>query len=439
MKIIGFIKAKNEGDIIESICRHTATFCDEILLNYAKSFDNTLEIIKKLILEGLPIRLVDRAQFLYEANAQNVSLDEVHARYVFDFLKADWFIPVDSDEFLFGVDGSNPRSELEKFSESKYYIIPRRNYIYVNRLYDNTKFLPSYYNKYPASAPAHGKALLSKYIWEKTGANFARGLHFLIFPDNTHYSAEKTNLVFRHFPIRSKEQFVLQTTINWIEMKNNVRPFNSGQHIRRMYQYIRTKDCLTDEDLAQLSRTYAYPKLDVEIDDADVDEAYEPLDEILAHENIKLKYTDYSFYKKQENVYCNALTAGLDELIMQARYNFLKMTPGSDKATCIIQRGVDHDDWCMSDVEIEMATGDKGHIHITGYYPNEITGKETGRIYIDGMWIQDFVIDKPLFHITVSTLKNQTVSIEIISDFSFAAEAPDMRTLSFVLNDIYSE
>jgi hypothetical protein len=441
LKIVGFLSAKNEGDIIESICRHTATFCDEILLNYAESSDNTLEIIEKLIVEGLPIRLIDRAQFTGKPNAQDITiLLRLYERYVFDSLQADWFIPVDSDEFLFGIGACNPRSELETLSEDKYYIIPRRNYIYKSRLNDNTKFLPTHFNRYAAMPPvAHGKTLLSRYMWEKIGAHFIRGWHSLVFSDNVHYSVEETNLLIRHFPVRSKEQFTLQTAINWLDMKNNVQTLDNGQHIGRMYEYIRSKKCIMDGDLSQLSKTYAYPRLDIEINEVVVDEVYEPLDEVLSFEKIELKYTDYSYYTKQENTYYNALVDGFDALIKKMRHNALKMTPGPDKAACIKQRGVYGDDWCGPDVEIGIATGDKGYIHITGYYPNEITGKETGKIYIDDFCVQEFVVDEPLFHITVPTLKNANVSLEIISDFSFPATAPDVRTLSFVLSDIYAE
>jgi hypothetical protein len=440
MKIVGFLFVKNEGDIIESICRHTAAFCDEIVLHYTESSDNTLEIIEKLIGEGLPIRLADKAQFIYEAKMQGVTITDVWVRYVFDILKADLFIPIDCDEFLFDIEDGNPRRALELLSEDKYYIIPRRNYIYESRLHDNTKFLPLHFNKYAvAPSTAHGKILLSRYMWEKVGAKFEPGQHSLLFPDGMRYPVEETNLVFRHFPVRSREQSTLQITMNWLERKNDIHPLGSGQHLRRMYEYIRSKKCITDEDLTQLSKTYEYPQLDVDVDDVKVDEVYEPLAEVLSYENIELTYTDYSYYMKQENTYYNALTVGFDALLKRMRHNALNMNPGSDKATCIKQRGVDSDDWCVPDVEIEIATGEKGYIHITGYYPHEITGKETGKIYVNDMLVQDFVVNEPLFNITVPTLKNELVSLEIISDFSFAATAPDTRTLSFVLSDIYAE
>jgi hypothetical protein len=396
-----------------------------------------LGIIEKLITEGLPIRLADRAQFIYEASSQNTTPDDVYTRWVFDSLEADWFIPVDSDEFLFNLGRGNPRSELETLSEDKYYTIPRKNYIYESRLNDNIKFLPAHFNKY-VMAPS-GKTLLSKYMWEKTGAKFGPGKHALIFPDDINYPVERTNLAFSHFPVRSREQFILQTTLNWLEIKNNPGSLDIGQHIRRMYEYIRSKEDITDGDLTQLSKTYGYPRLDIGIDEVIVDEVYDPLDEAMPFEKIELKYTDYSYYTKHENAYYNALADGFDTLIKEMRHNALKMDPGYDKAACIKQRGVDRDDWCGPDVEIEIATGEKGQIHIVGYYPNKITGKETGRIYVDGMRIQDFVVDEPLFHITVSTLKNAIIPLEIISDFSFPATAPDVRTLSFVLSDIYAK
>jgi len=55
-KIFVVLATKNESDIIESYCRYNLTFCDGMIIYERQSSDNTNEIIRKLIAEGLPIQ-----------------------------------------------------------------------------------------------------------------------------------------------------------------------------------------------------------------------------------------------------------------------------------------------------------------------------------------------------------------------------------------------
>ena len=56
-KIVSVSMVKNEADVIESFVRHACTFVDEMYICDHKSTDGTLEILKSLQSEGLPIKI----------------------------------------------------------------------------------------------------------------------------------------------------------------------------------------------------------------------------------------------------------------------------------------------------------------------------------------------------------------------------------------------
>ena len=101
-----------------------------------------------------------------------------------------------------------------------------------------------------------------------------------------------------------------------------------------------------------------------------------------------------------------------------------------------IYKGYYKDKWVDKDCELNIKTNDEGKIIITGYYPNELTGNETGTIYIDGELASKFHIAENNFIIEIDSPKNKIVNLKIESDFDFSAALPDKRKLCFLLSDI---
>lgn len=98
--------------------------------------------------------------------------------------------------------------------------------------------------------------------------------------------------------------------------------------------------------------------------------------------------------------------------------------------------GLYSDNWATKNFELKIKTGDEGKIIITGYYPNKLTGEETGTIFIDGGTVSKFKIIESNFTIEVKAPKNKIINLKIQNDFDFAATPPDERRLSFILSDI---
>ena len=258
-KIFIVSRAKNESDIIESFCRYNLTYCDGMFIQDNGSSDNTLEILQKLIDEGLPIFLTQNCSNLDRANK---AIDEYGA---------DLIIPLDTDEFLYHIDGINPRDTLEAMHEDVEYQAIWRTYIYEKEPDINLGFMPNNFLCYrnpemenPDIYSRHKKAIASKYLLRNKNAYFISGSHFLVYPDNFKDSIKTEihpKLVFAHFPIRSKNQVLKKGIINWITKwgQENRVPHNilDNFQLGMIFNEIKNNLNLSYEILKQFSIEYA--------------------------------------------------------------------------------------------------------------------------------------------------------------------------------------
>ena len=96
MRLIATCMASNESDIIEAFVRHNLRFVDAIVVLDHASVDPTLEILRNLAAEGLPITVLldpDRPYF------QSERMTFLTRRYLAE-LNADFCFALDADEFL---------------------------------------------------------------------------------------------------------------------------------------------------------------------------------------------------------------------------------------------------------------------------------------------------------------------------------------------------
>jgi len=96
------------------------------------------------------------------------------------------------------------------------------------------------------------------------------------------------------------------------------------------------------------------------------------------------------------------------------------------------------DGWLDKSCEFKIKTGAKGKLVFKGYYPNEITGNETGSIYVNDKETP-YTISENNFTIKVNAPIQSTVKVNIESNFSFIAKPPDIRKLTFILIDVQGE
>ncbi len=95
------------------------------------------------------------------------------------------------------------------------------------------------------------------------------------------------------------------------------------------------------------------------------------------------------------------------------------------------------DGWVEPNSVIYVQTGKTGEIILSCYYPYEITENQVVSIFLEGDLIEEYEIVADAFDIKVRNLpKNESVELEIKSNFSQRGEAPDIRELSFMIYDV---
>jgi hypothetical protein len=283
-----------------------------------KSSDSTRDIISKLIGDGLPIYFEDEIDMYYE-DAKKELLHRAIKKY-----KADLIIPLDADEFLYHIDGENPRQTLEMMQEDIEYHAIWRTYIYKREPEIETGFMPDNFTQYrnpvmedPNLYERHKKVIISRYLAEEKKASPVVGTHFLVYPQ-TEEEAVRTEickeLVFAHFPIRSKAQVMKKAIPNWInkwgQQERTSREALDAFQLGVLFNEIKEQGEITQSKMERYSLEYA---MLLDVSDADdftqsgreklnklIDglgeklEINGPMDISYCREKLKLCYTDYS-------------------------------------------------------------------------------------------------------------------------------------------------
>ena len=98
MKLVAVTRILNEDDVVEAFVRHHHTMVDHLVFLDNGSHDRSIDILRALKDEGLPITLLKiRSAWSEEMNHLTV----LH-RYAARSLGADWILHLDTDEFLDG-------------------------------------------------------------------------------------------------------------------------------------------------------------------------------------------------------------------------------------------------------------------------------------------------------------------------------------------------
>ena len=328
-KIFIVTRAKDESDIIESFCRYNLAYCDGMLMNDSGSYDNTKEIIQKLMEEGLPIYWHNGSQ-----------LDRAHIAV--EQYGADLVIPLDTDEFLYHTEGVNPRETLEVLSEDVEYQALWRTYVYEKEPDITLGFMPNNFTRYrnpemenPKVFERHKKVIASKVLLKDKQATFAVGAHFLKYPAEHQGSVDieiHSKLVFAHFPVRSRIHIMQKVIPNWIYKWNTIhriqRDALDNLQLGVSFNIIRDNGDITHEELKQYSLEYAMC-LDGNISDEirifsrdEIDKMknglgenltiHGPMDASFCADKLKLRYTDY---QEDPKVFIRAVLSEIDKTV----------------------------------------------------------------------------------------------------------------------------
>ena len=255
--IVAITHPRHEADVLESFCRHTLTFCDSILVFAGvRHADNTMEILEGLISEGMNIRLYHMNAPL--AEVFSLARTNVMVKYAFEQLGADLVLPLDPDEFLFHVDGINPRIALERLPAEAEVFYEWRSFIYDRDPDCDSTFLPDFFTEYRTNHDwkYFKKTAISKLLFEKYSINTTPGSHFLDYPSGEAAPAyQAKELMLAHYPLRGTVQVMIKILTG--ELYNRARQNAGGFQWSKPYKDIVEAGGITPEEVREMSIYYA--------------------------------------------------------------------------------------------------------------------------------------------------------------------------------------
>lgn len=209
VKVITISMVKNEADVIESFVRHTLSFADEMLIAEHSSTDKTMEILRKLQEEGLPItvRRIYTAGFV-QFETMNTLLHEAAVDK-----EADIVLPLDADEFLVNTVTEEPlRDIVRKLDSNKMYRLRMRVCEPAEPYKDEDCFMLSRTLRCGTGYAQGQKVIIGGALYRKHPFQLAQGNHYCFWISEA--GEEKVawsnleHIYLAHFLWRSNEQYL---------------------------------------------------------------------------------------------------------------------------------------------------------------------------------------------------------------------------------------
>ena len=235
-KLAAIAMVKNEADIIESFARHVLCIVDVLLVTNHMSTDGTVDILRKLQVEGLPIRLGDfREAGQHQAQVMTGLLQRAVREE-----GADLVLALDGDEFPVALQGSSwLRTYLQGLDSSVVYQLPWVDYELKQPEKQQDKFLLARPAWRQRAANPLGKVMLGAEAVLRQQLSIEQGNHVAKPPElmgtmfgvATEPVAEGVHLA--HFPRRSEAQQISKNLCMWL---SNLSAFTEYTYYAMDYQ-----------------------------------------------------------------------------------------------------------------------------------------------------------------------------------------------------------
>jgi GT2 family glycosyltransferase len=285
-KIFSISMVKNEMDIIESFVRYNANILDGMIILDNDSSDRTLEILRLLEKEGLPLFIFEDENRDFD---QITKMNQLLKKAVEDF-EADIVVPLDADEFLISTQNGNPRRLLEKIEPYAIHQAQWKTYVPTLGKNDEERFIPSKITSVRYNAEELKKLILSSEVVKDYGVILKKGNHTLSYNKKYEHLIKpifNQELQIAHFPIRSYEQAMSKISVGWINALSDInRAKGQSWHREKMFNELKRNGKLDDEDIINFAKSYSSTT-----DPGKIKVKEDPMD-LTFCENIALKYTD---------------------------------------------------------------------------------------------------------------------------------------------------
>lgn len=290
MNIVIISTIRNEADILEAFIRYHLRIADRMIIINHRSADASVDILKKLKQEGLPITIADVTNLEHQ---QGAVLTQFMKKAVHEH-DADWVIPLDADEFIAMKDQGEIRDTITNLPHDKVTKISWRTYVPLPS--DDTgelNILKRIQHCMQVEKTGLRKIIIPRYLAIKKNGWIAAGNHgFLkqtLFKKKQFSYEHVDQLVLAHFPVRSATQIIAKALVGWLAClsKPDKEP-TEAYHLKMLYDRFRLDATIKPEELTLFAMEYAKNSLIVPINQGEL--KWRPL--IPAPEAFSLRYTD---------------------------------------------------------------------------------------------------------------------------------------------------
>jgi hypothetical protein len=254
LKLFGLAIVKNESDVIEQFVRHNLRFLDRLFIIDNDSCDNTVEIIRSLASEGLPIELwIDPEPLHLQSKKLTAAYHKISREHDFDFL----FL-LDADEFIRACRREEVEDILLANRDADVLLIPWQTYVLTgNRSRSDDLFRRISYRRkselrlYHKAIIRHRKDTAERDVIADGNHNVYSDLHLI---------RRRIKLPLAHFPVRSKDQLIYKSVCAWLSIISrsaDSKTANSGSQRKAVYDAILCHGDIGQNELRRFSYWYS--------------------------------------------------------------------------------------------------------------------------------------------------------------------------------------
>jgi Glycosyl transferase family 2 len=252
VKLVVATMVRDEEDILEVFLRHHAELADLILVTLHRCSDRSEEITRALRREGLPIEVTHDER---EAYVQSEVATAAMHRAGGD-LKADWFLPLDADEFLGCT--TNVRDVLAEHAGQQPLSLHWKTYVPWNDARDDDNPVRRMRHRLRRETTTTPNLLIPRALAWRLEMRVELGHHWLTDTTTGQQvrAVKEPKLWLAHYPVRSLPQLRRKVLATWPALRARATyEAGEGWHCRRLYERF-MQGPVPDDELPQLAASY---------------------------------------------------------------------------------------------------------------------------------------------------------------------------------------
>jgi glycosyltransferase involved in cell wall biosynthesis len=256
MRSVAITCVKNEIDIVEAFVRHTLALVDHLVILDNGSHDGTLDVLRALANEGLPLEIVeDHSPGQYQPQRMTRLMHE----YAVARHAADWVFPLDGDEFL----AVRDRLALipEGVAADRPLLVTWRTYVPDNG--DNPCELNPVLRirrRRVARGREFSKVIVPGALAAVPQATLAQGSHDLLIDGVRCEPVDHPSCHLGHFPLRSLGQYAAKVAVTSLQYQAMARRnAEAGIHYHYPFELLKRDWPAFAANLPEVARKVALP------------------------------------------------------------------------------------------------------------------------------------------------------------------------------------